>query len=396
MSLAEDFDQALADLCDRAQVVTELPLPTGWTRIPPAPVPVVDEQRAAAVPLTDTQRQRLEQCMGLVHFVVHDRMGLRGADADDAIQDGVMGLARAIQADDQATAFTTYAIYRIRGEVLRGLAARSAQRDLLPPRPEDRAGWTRRRMIPLDTPVGAGDDLTLADVIPGDGPPPEVGEHETDLRAAALLAALCDDDLDRALVANILDRSPLSLAGLAAELGHPQMTVLRRHHRLVSRLTHPSISDIAASEIAGYQPPAFHADAACREHPAAVFADTGRPKALAAARAVCDGCLVRTECLTAALADPTLVGVLGGTSRREREVHLGIRGRERSTAGRCGCGAPIPAGSTARKCGDCRRARPRARCTDCDTLLDRPAVDGEELRCWGCYRRHRWGTTTAS
>ncbi len=33
---------------------------------------------------------------------------------------------------------------------------------------------------------------------------------------------------------------------------------------------------------------------------------------------VCDGCSVRVECLEVALADPELVGLLGGTTKRER------------------------------------------------------------------------------
>ena len=37
-----------------------------------------------------------------------------------------------------------------------------------------------------------------------------------------------------------------------------------------------------------------------------------------AAKAVCAGCVVRSECLAYALADSNLVGIWGGTSERER------------------------------------------------------------------------------
>lgn len=36
------------------------------------------------------------------------------------------------------------------------------------------------------------------------------------------------------------------------------------------------------------------------------------------ARAICEGCQVREECLQAALADPNLYGVWGGTTKSER------------------------------------------------------------------------------
>lgn len=42
-------------------------------------------------------------------------------------------------------------------------------------------------------------------------------------------------------------------------------------------------------------------------------------KGTIAARTVCAGCEVRSECLAYALADDTLVGVWGGTSENERD-----------------------------------------------------------------------------
>jgi WhiB family redox-sensing transcriptional regulator len=43
-----------------------------------------------------------------------------------------------------------------------------------------------------------------------------------------------------------------------------------------------------------------------------------RGESTIAAKAVCAGCVVRSECLSYALADSNLVGIWGGTSERER------------------------------------------------------------------------------
>lgn len=72
-------------------------------------------------------------------------------------------------------------------------------------------------------------------------------------------------------------------------------------------------------EAIGHPPPAWHADAACREHPelnwVPVVAVTGLDQQLN----VCASCLVRTECLTAAL-DGNETGVWGGMSERARRT----------------------------------------------------------------------------
>lgn len=64
--------------------------------------------------------------------------------------------------------------------------------------------------------------------------------------------------------------------------------------------------------------PAWHADAACREHPDMTWFP-GRGDDQQAARDVCEGCLVRAECETYARAQPAwLEGIWGGTSARQR------------------------------------------------------------------------------
>lgn len=65
------------------------------------------------------------------------------------------------------------------------------------------------------------------------------------------------------------------------------------------------------------QRPAWHADAACRQHPEVNYFPT-LGENTAPAKQVCAGCPVRAECLAEALQDSHTVGVWGGTSERER------------------------------------------------------------------------------
>lgn len=60
--------------------------------------------------------------------------------------------------------------------------------------------------------------------------------------------------------------------------------------------------------------------AACREHSELSWVDTESGRSVQSAKAVCVGCLVNEECLGVALADPTLVGIWGGTTSRERNA----------------------------------------------------------------------------
>ena len=76
--------------------------------------------------------------------------------------------------------------------------------------------------------------------------------------------------------------------------------------------------------------------AACLDHEPEVFFPPG-PSALehmAEARAVCRTCPVVTDCLRVALADPTLVGVWGGTSEAQRAALRRTPRGEREIAGR--------------------------------------------------------------
>ena len=65
--------------------------------------------------------------------------------------------------------------------------------------------------------------------------------------------------------------------------------------------------------------PAWHADAACLEHPTLDWFAERSPRMEAECTAVCRRCLVLRECRSYALADPTLVGIWGATTTAERQ-----------------------------------------------------------------------------
>jgi len=72
-----------------------------------------------------------------------------------------------------------------------------------------------------------------------------------------------------------------------------------------------------------YERPAWHKEAACRGLGTEVFIfERNAPTRtlVKQARQVCAECRVRCECLSAALADPELVGTWGGTSAEERRA----------------------------------------------------------------------------
>jgi WhiB family transcriptional regulator, redox-sensing transcriptional regulator len=60
-------------------------------------------------------------------------------------------------------------------------------------------------------------------------------------------------------------------------------------------------------------------DAACRAHPTAWWFATGKYER-ALARVVCNGCVVRAECLEYALVRPKLLGLWGATTADERDT----------------------------------------------------------------------------
>jgi WhiB family redox-sensing transcriptional regulator len=67
----------------------------------------------------------------------------------------------------------------------------------------------------------------------------------------------------------------------------------------------------------GFRRPAWHADAACKEHPDTRWFPR-KGEGVDEAKAICATCAVCVECLTYALEHPGLQGVWGGSSQQER------------------------------------------------------------------------------
>ena len=65
--------------------------------------------------------------------------------------------------------------------------------------------------------------------------------------------------------------------------------------------------------------PAWHAWAACRDMETDLFF-SARGQSVGAAKAVCESCGVRQECLASAQANPEIQGIWGGLSERERKL----------------------------------------------------------------------------
>ena len=81
------------------------------------------------------------------------------------------------------------------------------------------------------------------------------------------------------------------------------------------------MNDRDALSLLGYRRPPFWRDALCAEPTYSEVDFHARGKAeQAAALQVCGRCLVREECLADALADPTLLGIRGGTDEAARKA----------------------------------------------------------------------------
>ena len=83
--------------------------------------------------------------------------------------------------------------------------------------------------------------------------------------------------------------------------------------------TRGTTGDMAPLEALGYHRPSWQLDALCREFPNLPW-HPERGQSADPALQVCGRCAVRAECLAWAMADPTLFGVLGGTSYKTRRA----------------------------------------------------------------------------
>lgn len=79
-----------------------------------------------------------------------------------------------------------------------------------------------------------------------------------------------------------------------------------------------ALDDVVAEFARIFKPPAWHADAACRERPELEFVP--RRAASMETLKLCESCLVRRECLAYALEREELTGIWGGATSERREV----------------------------------------------------------------------------
>lgn len=185
--------------------------------------------------LTDEQRQRVEDNLGLVGWVLR-RRNTPADEWDDSFADGVLGLIRAAQMFDPERGFSlsTYAVNWIRQGVGRGRhLTLGANYRRTTERGED---W----VAPLSLDVDLADDLTLADLMPDAGPETEraaVAACELD-EVRQVLACWTLDDIDRRIADDLL--TPGSPRGrdkrLAEHVGCSAENIRQRRRRLQSRL----------------------------------------------------------------------------------------------------------------------------------------------------------------
>ncbi len=83
--------------------------------------------------------------------------------------------------------------------------------------------------------------------------------------------------------------------------------------------TRGTTGDMAPLEALGYHRPSWQLDALCREFPNLPW-HPERGQSADPALQVCGRCAVRAECLAWAMADASLLGVLGGTSYKTRRA----------------------------------------------------------------------------
>lgn len=192
---------------------------------------------APGTPLTPEQAQMVADNMGLISLFVKPGRD----DYDDAFQDGVFGLIRAVQKFEPERGFTfsTYAYNWIRQALQQGSKNRSAHGRKNMTRFYE-SGGELAELVPLDAPVGDGAS-SLGDFIPSS----EDVEGEGLTRAAlaemvAKLVRVARDDIDRRLIAGLLEFPPVSVRQLAIREGLTSTSVQHRLLRLRARYRHPT------------------------------------------------------------------------------------------------------------------------------------------------------------
>jgi hypothetical protein len=97
----------------------------------------------------------------------------------------------------------------------------------------------------------------------------------------------------------------------------PSVPVPAMNEALLGWLMAPEAEGVPLTLEDFLQRPAWHLDAACRGMGHGAFVRSEKAD-YGPTRELCEGCPVRQQCLEAALADPDIVGLWGGTTERER------------------------------------------------------------------------------
>jgi len=169
--------------------------------------------------------------LGLVHLLAN-QMRRNGIRYDDLVQEGTLGLLRATETFDptRGVRFSTYCVYWIRAKIQRYL--QRLDKDDIPSiagadMATDTSGNRRRpraRALSLDSPVDAGEDRTLGDIVPDVGEDPEDAtlrlerERSVDRVLRGIADELGDPRLARIIERRLLSEEPDTLAVLGEEL----------------------------------------------------------------------------------------------------------------------------------------------------------------------------------
>ncbi len=247
--------------------------------------------RAAVAAGRRARRRFIEANLGLVISIASRTRVPAHVDRDDLIQDGMIGLDRAVDKFDRRKGyrFSTYATWWIRQSIQRGLertagtitipAHRSSElrtalagadgdSSRLPPPLASVAALSQ--LDSLDRPLGDG-DATVADLAAADSAGPDVEvEASTERRGVRSLVDTLDPTTARLVAARFgLDGSePATFTAIAAELGVSAEAVRRRINRALARLR-PDALNLVSEDTHDSTMPAHRAPAAAGLQPAA-------------------------------------------------------------------------------------------------------------------------------
>ena len=250
-----------------------------------------DTDRAAAAAGRRARRRVIEANLRLVISIAARTRIPAHVDRDDLIQDGMIGLVRAVDKFDwrKGYRFSTYATWWIRQSIQRGLE-RTAGTITIPAHRSSELrtalagveGDPSRLPAPLasvaamsqldslDRPLGDG-DATVADLAADDtaGPDVEV-EESTERRAVRSLLDSLDPMTAELVAARFgLDGSePATFTAIASELGVSPEAVRRRINRALARLR-PDAVHLVSEDAGEPRMPAHRAPAAAGLQPAA-------------------------------------------------------------------------------------------------------------------------------